>query len=122
MGTLDWGKVEEMRERWEGGETQSALSVRFGVSLNTVGKVVKGQSWRRGGEEGRLERLLEVQARVEGGEADEILARVLKVQEERERREVPVGLLDGGEGDGGEGSGLAKLARTWKEMRDEGTL
>lgn len=123
MGVLDWWKVEEMRERWEGGETQSSLSVRFGVSLNTVGKVVKGQSWTR-----------QPPARVAGrgqgrvmGDPEGILQRVLAVQAERERRlgeavTVPLSRMDGGEGEGGDGSGLARLQQVGKEMKDEGTL
>lgn len=71
-GKLDWAAVRELRGAYERGETQGSLSKRFRVSVVTVGRIVRGESWQE--EEvreglvpppGLLERLLEVQSRVE---------------------------------------------------------
>lgn len=84
MAVLDWFKVEEIREAWEGGATQSSLSVRFGVSLNTIGKIVKGQSWVRKGQV--------MVARRE--DPDAILQRLLAQQAKLEPRAIPRSPLD----------------------------
>lgn len=122
MSVLDWGKVEEIREAWEGGETQSSLSVRFGVSLNTIGKIVKGQSWVNRAAVARVAGRGVVR-RVE--DPSDIMERMLALQAHVEARKAGapvVSLLDGGDVESGAEGGLAKLGQIAKEMRDEGTL
>ena len=38
--------VEELRTRYEGGETQGKLSRDFGISVGQVGRIVRGESWQ----------------------------------------------------------------------------
>lgn len=46
---LDWAKVREMRALYAGGWTQGALCRDFGVSINTVGRIVRGETWLENG-------------------------------------------------------------------------
>ena len=115
---LDGWKVEEMREAYAKGESQSSLCRKYGVSIGTGGRVVRGESWQ-GGEAAR-ERGLAIRPRV--AEApEEILARMLALQEMVSARSGPTSLLDGGDAPTEQG-GMAKLLKTTQEMRDEGTL
>lgn len=43
---LDQLAVDEMREAYQDGESQGALARRFGVSVGTVGRIVRGESWQ----------------------------------------------------------------------------
>lgn len=38
-------QVLEIRERYAAGESQGALARRFGLNINTVGKIVRRESW-----------------------------------------------------------------------------
>ena len=43
---LDQLAVDEMREAYQDGESQGSLARRFGVSVGTVGRIVRGESWQ----------------------------------------------------------------------------
>ena len=90
MAVLDWSSVEEIRMRWEGGETQSSLCVEYGVSLNTISKIVKGQSWVRKPPVARVARR-SVEERPE-----DIMARMLALQArvDIERASPPISPLE----------------------------
>lgn len=43
---LKLGELNEIRLRYLGGETQGALARDFGVSVGTIGRAVRGETWR----------------------------------------------------------------------------
>jgi len=45
MSKLTYKKVDEIHERWNNGETQTAIAKSMNVSQTTVGRVVLKQSW-----------------------------------------------------------------------------
>lgn len=67
------GQVVEIRERYAEGESQAALSRAFQVSVNQIGRIVRGESWQRlpmgmatkQEQEKTLQNLLRVQKEVE---------------------------------------------------------
>ena len=56
MSALNWMRVRELREAYAGGETQGSLSKRFGVSVITIGRIVRGESWQEKGGGGAVTR------------------------------------------------------------------
>lgn len=106
MPVLNWELVGEIKDKWEGGNTQSSLATEYGVSLNTISKIVKGQSWTRPQQGGR---------KVPGRgleNPEEILGRMLALQERVDGRRAspPTSLLDGGDcPDETGGAGMVKL-------------
>jgi len=122
---LDWERVEEIREAWEGGESQRSLCRRFGVSVVTIGSIVRGETWQ-GLNAAPPVKVLRPGRLKQMDDPDAILQRLLATQEQVNQRLTPkpaISLLDGGDlPDETGGSGLAKLGQTRQEMKDEGTL
>jgi transcriptional regulator with XRE-family HTH domain len=44
---LEPGQVLEIRERYSQGETQGSLCRAFGVSIGTIGRIVRGETWNQ---------------------------------------------------------------------------
>lgn len=38
-------QVREIRRRWTGGEKQTALAERFGITQSSISRIVRGQDW-----------------------------------------------------------------------------
>ena len=127
MSALNWMKVRELREAYGGGETQGSLSKRFGVSVITIGRIVRGESWQEKGGGGAV-------VRGAGGfvppvmtmeELDRSAQRMLELQKTLGRK-APLSPMEGGEypGDGGGDdqppSGLAKLAQVALVLKETG--
>lgn len=45
MAKLNWQIVREMREAFAQGATQGSLCRKYGVSINTVARIVRGEAW-----------------------------------------------------------------------------
>lgn len=97
--------VREMRERYGSGWTQGRLCKHYGVTIGTVGRIVRGESWQDGaGErmptqaesEGTLRRLLAVQAEADARREFEEQVPDL-VTNQPPVRSIPLSPLDGGD-------------------------
>lgn len=84
---LNWGAVREIRRRYAAGETQGELCRAFDVSVMTIGRIVRGETWR--GEEVQQRRVQLSEAAIKA-EAAESEARFLKMWEEM-KDELPAG-------------------------------
>ena len=46
VATLDWGKVDQIRSRYaEGGITQKQLGIEYGVTRQTIDRVLNNRTW-----------------------------------------------------------------------------
>lgn len=48
-GKLDWEKVREIRSLYKSGWSQGRIAREFYVSINTIARVVRGESWQEPG-------------------------------------------------------------------------
>lgn len=42
---LDWQKAREIRDALAQGETQGSQARKYGVAVNTIGKIARGEAW-----------------------------------------------------------------------------
>ena len=50
---LTFEQVQEIRRHYVDGATQNALCKHYGVSIGTIGRIVRGESWKAGAAAGR---------------------------------------------------------------------
>lgn len=64
MAKLNPMLVQAIRDRYEAGDSQGKLARLYGVSINTIGRIVRGESWNSvpNGQEAELPPLLPEQA------------------------------------------------------------
>ena len=112
-------QVADMRLAYSQGATQGALCSRFGVSVGTVGRIVRGESWVETAavrmpspreQEDMLQRLMATQAAVNAAPELRGMAEEFEAGPRAAGRKAPPSLLDGADAPSeGDGSGLSEL-------------
>ena len=117
---LDWTTVTEMRENYASGMSQGMLSRKYGVSVGTVGRIMRNESWQREGASLRLPGSAYSPPKpVTPENYTELLMRHAKPAVEEMLQEIspPPSLLDGGDApDETAGTGISALQQRAKEL------
>lgn len=103
-------QVQDIREHYANGATQGSLCRYYGVTIGTIGRIVRGETWTGGAAVGKGTQadidasLARLQALTGAGSIAEIQGAVER------GRALPPSLLDGGDV-ASEGEGLSELQR-----------
>lgn len=112
-------QVEELRRRYDSGETQAALGRAYGLSVVQVGRIVRGESWMGSATLHKAE----VVRQPSDAEIQESARRMYEQQQARDVLSTtptfspPISLLDGGDtSDETAGTGLAAMQAKAREL------
>lgn len=110
-------QVEELRRRYDAGETQASLGRAYGLSVVQIGRIVRGESWTGSASNPARQVIMQPS----DAELQESAQRMWEQQQALARTATPVvappSLLDGGDTpDETAGTGLAAMQAKAKEL------